>query len=449
MKANFLACFMLKPFSSLRTRGFLVATSLVVFLVFTSSSPAATLSGLQSGTLVMSPGAGSSQTSPVTIAPIDPTKSILFFNYHGNSTDPDDGLVRGRILNGTTLEFTRGSDSGTDGVLTDLTIYWQVASFSAGVSVQRGTFTSVSTTGDVTISPVDLTRSFVLVSGSVASPDTTYSGDDFFRARLTSTTNLEIIHSTSSSRTADWQVVEFTNSSVQRGIGTLGSTDVFATATISSVNLSKSIALISWKTSGIGGAQNMVRARLDNATQIRVDREVTGTVIDFAWEVIEFSDATTVQSGETTLNSVESSLAVPIVCTNTSSAVSLLAPAGGNWGGTHSFTARDQIGPGMFTAIITGANTLTLTRASTDSVTGTASWFVVDFSPLQCCSAADCNDGTVCTNDICSDGFCLHSNNTLPCDDGLFCTASDVCGGGICAGSGDPCTGGQLCNETA
>jgi hypothetical protein len=83
----------------------------------------------------------------------------------------------------------------------------------------------------------------------------------------------------------------------------------------------------------------------------------------------------------------------------------------------------------------------------------------------DCCSAtcrfeaagSPCaNDGDLCTNDVCdAAGACTHPNNTAPCDDGLFCTLGDTCGGGACAGTprscaaaGDQCNVG-VCDEAA
>ncbi|MFN2376641.1 MAG: hypothetical protein ABR538_08895, partial [Candidatus Binatia bacterium] len=106
------------------------------------------------------------------------------------------------------------------------------------------------------------------------------------------------------------------------------------------------------------------------------------------------------------------------------------------------------------------------------------------------CSAADsngspCNDGLFCTaTDTCSGGSCLGSGdpcpgadgdgdctetcseaadactaadpNASPCDDGLFCTVNDACSAGSCVGSGDPCAGpdgdgncAESCNEAS
>ncbi len=64
----------------------------------------------------------------------------------------------------------------------------------------------------------------------------------------------------------------------------------------------------------------------------------------------------------------------------------------------------------------------------------------------ECVVAGDCDDGNVCTDDACVGEICQHTNNTAPCNDGLFCTATDTCSGGACTGSGDACPG-QICDE--
>ena len=42
---------------------------------------------------------------------------------------------------------------------------------------------------------------------------------------------------------------------------------------------------------------------------------------------------------------------------------------------------------------------------------------------------------------------CEYTNNTDPCDDGLYCNGSDTCSGGTCTHSGDPCTPPDVCDE--
>jgi cysteine-rich repeat protein len=51
------------------------------------------------------------------------------------------------------------------------------------------------------------------------------------------------------------------------------------------------------------------------------------------------------------------------------------------------------------------------------------------------------DDGNVCTDDRCDGlGSCTHPNNSVGCDDGVFCNGADFCFGGSCSGhQGDPC----------
>jgi hypothetical protein len=56
----------------------------------------------------------------------------------------------------------------------------------------------------------------------------------------------------------------------------------------------------------------------------------------------------------------------------------------------------------------------------------------------------DCDDGNVCTDDICSgDGHCFYENNTAACDDHNACTNPDTCQDGVCTGP-TVCTGEVL-----
>jgi cysteine-rich repeat protein len=61
---------------------------------------------------------------------------------------------------------------------------------------------------------------------------------------------------------------------------------------------------------------------------------------------------------------------------------------------------------------------------------------------FSCHSAADCDDGRLCTTEYCAvvdAGLaCFSADNTLPCDDGEPCTGPDVCSGGRCRGAAYP-----------
>jgi hypothetical protein len=70
---------------------------------------------------------------------------------------------------------------------------------------------------------------------------------------------------------------------------------------------------------------------------------------------------------------------------------------------------------------------------------------VCQFSPND----SMCDDGNPCTDDACSAGGCTATNNTAPCDDGVFCNGVDVCGGGACVHPGDPCPAPTVCDAAA
>lgn len=66
---------------------------------------------------------------------------------------------------------------------------------------------------------------------------------------------------------------------------------------------------------------------------------------------------------------------------------------------------------------------------------------------VECLGDQECEDGNLCTDDHCINGFCTYPNNSAPCDDGLFCTLTDACLDGECQGSGSPCPPPLLCDE--
>ena len=63
----------------------------------------------------------------------------------------------------------------------------------------------------------------------------------------------------------------------------------------------------------------------------------------------------------------------------------------------------------------------------------------------------DCGDGNQCTKDYCdSNGKCVHSPLTGPCDDGNECTAGDHCAAGVCVFDGPTvCDDGNPCTTDA
>jgi len=69
----------------------------------------------------------------------------------------------------------------------------------------------------------------------------------------------------------------------------------------------------------------------------------------------------------------------------------------------------------------------------------------------SCCgdgTCMACDDGNPCTEDSCdaAAGGCVHTPlDGTPCDDGDFCTGTEVCVAGLCESSGDPCVAPTFC----
>lgn len=71
---------------------------------------------------------------------------------------------------------------------------------------------------------------------------------------------------------------------------------------------------------------------------------------------------------------------------------------------------------------------------ATEPLFGQANVVVVGSESMECLADADCNDGNLCTDDLCFAGLCGHPFNTVNCDDLNDCTEADVCAHGACEG---------------
>jgi hypothetical protein len=97
----------------------------------------------------------------------------------------------------------------------------------------------------------------------------------------------------------------------------------------------------------------------------------------------------------------------------------------------------------------TGCNPFTIEdlEISDDSGVPLTSLGVPSDFCIYCLNNADC-ENNVCTDDSCGAGsLCVHTPNTASCNDGLYCTKTDRCSGGVCSGTGSPCATCQRCDE--
>ncbi len=173
-----------------------------------------TNAAVQSGDVAF--GAGESSKTD-TLTAVDTAKSWLVHSYSsasGTSADIGQKLVRGVVTNTTTLTFDRDNTGQT----ADLT--WYLVEFTDATSVQHASepFGAGETQRDVTITAVDLTRTFAiggLYGRGGKSPYSTADdpGVGWMTANLTTTTNLQLTRGLTGSTTADvgWFTVELAN----------------------------------------------------------------------------------------------------------------------------------------------------------------------------------------------------------------------------------------------
>src|SRR2546425_5021691 len=233
-------------------RGGFQACGLALGLLFAvagaSEAPAATLKGVQFGTLTI--GAGSTSATAALSLAIDTTRSFLLFGVSESTNNPSDGQVSGQITNTTTVTFARAAT----GVA--VTVKWYVAEFSSGVTVQRGAADmSVTVPLNVTLgTAVNLAQSFPIISYRINGAN--YDQNDFIKAKLTSTTNLELTAPCTcpvSPQIIEWQVVEYTGANVQTNDVTFSGLSQLVTPA-TAVSRSRSILIYSYFTDAGGPA---------------------------------------------------------------------------------------------------------------------------------------------------------------------------------------------------
>ena len=319
------------------------------------------------GTVVLPDGASS--VADAIGASVDNSKAILTFGTESNDGSPDDNEVMGVFSGPGTLTFSR---VGTGG---DVTIHWSVAVFSSGVRVERGVapMNGVAQV-DLPIAAVDPGRSFVVTSHKVGGWE--YDDKTFLQATLTNPTTVHLeFGANQDDQSVMWQVVEYSGADVQSGTLTLASGDSARTVTsIDAVDTSKAWLTYSYTSTGntqpnIG--QRLIDGFVTDPTTLLFSRSRTGSTIDIAWRLIEFTDAAEVQhAGETF--AAEASRTVNITPVSVARAFAV----GGYASGGSSPYSEWIPGVARFTAELTASDQLTLSRGSTAS-SARVGWFVM------------------------------------------------------------------------
>ncbi len=139
-------------------------------------------------------------------------------------------------------------------------------------------------------------------------------------------------------------------------------------------------------------------------------------------------------------------------------------------GGIYSYTTGTY--QGGHAVLIIGyddGNQCFIVKNSWGTGWGEAGYFRIDYSELNtavnfgagtltyygslevaCSIHAECDDSNVCTADVCinsgtAEAYCSNTPQAGSCDDGLFCTVSDICTDGLCSGVARVCSDGIAC----
>ncbi len=275
-----------------------------------------------------------------------------------------------------------------------ITIQWYVVSFASGVRVQRGETAQDALTKNVTL-PLTLSsvnQAFVTWSKTPTNTDTTWDGNDYVLADITSTTNLQFrTDGIAATHTIAWQVIEFTDAAdigVQRGSVAMTTAQTSVTATLgTAVDENKTFVLVGLRT-GASAAANvgamLLRAQLTNSTTVTIDRSTVGgpavAITEIAWQAIELRDASFVWSGNSSFAAGVAQSAVPLVPqVNVPRAIAFGSVQGGSGQnmGRSPYVGDDLPGVAAATATLSSTQ-LTLDRTNT-AAAADVGWFVVEF----------------------------------------------------------------------
>ncbi|MCL6414986.1 LamG domain-containing protein [Aestuariirhabdus sp. Z084] len=293
-------------------------------------------------------------------------------------------MLRGRILDATTLEFVRVTNETST-----IDIKWSVAEFNDGVRVQRGSLQQSNSVNNVSLPlRINPSQSFLTWSKSTGAGDSQWGSDDPVSGRVINANTLRFSADQGNGvHTIWWQLVEFTTPgdiNVQHLVTSMSRSRRSINLSIGRVDRSRSFTLIG-HISESGTLQEvgarMLSSEFSNDNNVRIERELNGPAIDeISVQVIELMDGSRVQTG---LQQLASGAA------NAQSAISAVDPArslafassqavAGQSLGRTRYDQNDNIGVASVVMDLS-ANVLSLNRNNTadDAWVG---WNLVEFS---------------------------------------------------------------------
>ncbi len=226
----------------------------------------------------------------------DISQAYLISNASGDSsvTDGQHHMVTGQISSTTTLTFTRGAATSSDSYIS----YSLIECFQNEFSVQRGlsTIGSGSSSTTASISPVDVSKSMVLVTNYDDDTSTNeQTGLATGELQNSTTVLLKRFDGPAVNDAIAWQVVTFSDGSgatVQSGETTLGTGTASQTASLSSIDPAHSWLYCSYDADSNGLQQTAVGCELTNSTTASFYRNSSNAYTNrIRWYVVTFPSA--------------------------------------------------------------------------------------------------------------------------------------------------------------
>lgn len=332
------------------------------------------LSGITSGTLTMS----STQNNVTAALSVNLASSILFTSVDEREPSPKFG--------NTLCELTSAgvhcmrNNTGTDTGSGTINVKYSVATFSSGVSVQRGIAnTNATNPQSIVLTTIDPSSSFVVMGGGF-NGGTGWGNNEFVRARIMDSTHLEVATSNAGTQAA-WQVVTMSGATVTRGTASLSSSQTSTSVSLTSVP-SGSMVLASYTNDNsldVGAGALMIQSQLQSSS-VSFTRILGGTNVSIAYEVISLPFST--RLGVTNFAAGVGAGTASVTGIAAASSVALAGSQSilGQSGGTTAYngSALDLVGEAAF-SMSTSAGAINLTRQST-SASASVAWTVIDFA---------------------------------------------------------------------
>jgi hypothetical protein len=301
---------------------------------------------------------------------VNTSRSLILLSTRSTSDDGATLLVTGTFTDNSTLRFDRYSNSAA-------TLEWEVVQ-NPDFTVQRGEtyYNTTETTLTATISAVNLSNSFLVVYSrfnNTPTPSKFVWG--LWTGNISNSTTLSFERggtNTLSNGTLSWQVVSWSQATVQSG--TAAASNTFTSVPITAVNLSTSFLVLSSRCTSAGGLNvMMVQGYFVNSTSISFLRG-SGTGTATASYFVVSSPDVTVQRGNYAYGASAAVQSIPISTVNTSRTFTI-----------NSLDSEDSTNSNSrgFATIRLANSTAVEIQKDTASGTINNTWFAISFIPAN------------------------------------------------------------------